>query len=111
MSAPAPIGPEDLTPEKFVMLVERLRDELAHLRKELTATRIAALGLLGVLLLSHFGASQLVVGSAWSVVFLVVVFLSCRSGLGDLEMSLGRSIGVTLCLAAVLGLLLWWRIP
>ena len=89
---------------------ETLQDELAHLRKELTATRIAAFGLLGVLVLSHFGASRLMVESAGGVVALVVVFLSCRWGLGDLEMSLGQSIGVTLGLAAILGLLLWWRI-
>jgi hypothetical protein len=94
-----------------VTLVERLREEFAHLRKELTVTRLAFFGLLGVLWLSHSRASRLVVGSAASVVALVVVFLKCSWGLGDAEMSLGQSIGVTLGLAVIMGLLLWWWIP
>jgi hypothetical protein len=88
--------------------LDKLRDDLMHLRKELTATRVAFFGCLGVLVLSLYGASRLVVGSVASLVALVVFFLGCRWGLGDVEASLGQSIGLTLTLAVILGFLLWW---
>ena len=98
-------------PTSAELELEKLRDQLVLLRKELTFTRVAAFGVLGVLVLSLLVASRLVVGSALSVVLLVVVFLGCRWGIGDLQASLGQSIGVTLALAVIMGLLLWWWIP
>lgn len=82
--------------------------ELEKVRKELTATRIAALGLLVVVLLSLSGVSRTVVHGALLAVLLVMVFLGSRWGLGDTELSLGQSIGVTLGVAAVFLLLFLW---
>ena len=92
--------------------VSRLRDDLAQLRKELIVTRIGFFGLVVVVGLMHYGARRLVVGGVGLALLLVMTFLGCQWGIGDLEMSLGQSIGVTLTLAAVLGfLLLWSGIP
>ena len=89
------------------MTAER-EDELKQLRRELTATRVAALGLLVVVLLSLYGASRTVVYSALVVVLLVMTFLGCRWGLGDTEMNLPQSIGVTAGLGALFLLLMLW---
>lgn len=85
-----------------------LPDKLEKVRKELTATRIAAFGFLLVVSLSLYGARRIVVLSALLVVLLVVFFLGCRCGLGDTELSLRQSIGATLVLAAVFFLLMLW---
>jgi uncharacterized membrane protein YecN with MAPEG domain len=82
--------------------------ELQRVRKELTATRIVALGLLLVVLLSLSGVSRTVVHGALLAVLLVTVFLGCRWGLGDTELSVGQSIGLTLGVAVVFLLLFLW---
>jgi hypothetical protein len=83
-------------------------DELKKLRKELTWTRVGLCGLLVVLGLSYYGARRIFVQFAFSGVLLVLVFLGCRWGLGDIEMSLGQSIGVTLTVAAMFLLMMLW---
>jgi hypothetical protein len=82
--------------------------ELQKMRKELTATRITALGLLVVVLLSLSDVSRTVVHGALLAVLLVTVFVGCRWGIGDTELSVGQSIGVTLGVAVVFLLLLLW---
>jgi hypothetical protein len=82
--------------------------EREKLRNELTVTRIVALGLTVVVVLSVLEVSRTVVRFASLGVLLVATFLGCRWGLGDTEMPLGPSIAVTLGLGAVCLLLMLW---
>jgi hypothetical protein len=97
-----------LTSPEDELELEKLRVELENLRRELIFTRIVAFGLLLVVFLSLFGASRIAAMSAFFAVGLVAVFLSLRWGIGDTALTLGKSIGWTLALAAVLLLLLLW---
>jgi hypothetical protein len=88
--------------------LDRLQSELEPLRRELNFTRVAAGGLLLVGLLSLYGASRMIVFSAFSLVGLVVVFLSWRWDIDDHEMSLGPAIALTLGLAGAFVLAMLW---
>jgi hypothetical protein len=82
--------------------------DIDKVRKELTATRVVAVGLLVAVLLALYGVGRPVVLSALLGVLLIAFFLGCRWGIGDTELTLPQSIGATLTLALVFSLLVMW---
>ena len=90
---------------------EGLREELSEVRRELIATRIMAYGLLAVTMLGLYWSQpnhRPALFVALALVALVMVFLGCRWGLGDSEMTLGQSLSVTLAMAVAMLLGMWW---
>jgi hypothetical protein len=92
--------------EKMRKELEQVRYELEEARKERKFGLLMSSGLLVVVFLALYMERRSLAVGAFFVVFLVMTFLRCRWGIGDLEMTLPQSIGVTLALAAMF-LLIW----